>query len=113
MVEEVENVQSELQTDSLSNLPVLLQREVGGDEFGSMAIAERFVTHGSNCLADYREGGGVVDIRPTGSSGATTSRDGRTPVRTRSPRRTLVARAVKRVQTQWRSHGRQCGEVFR
>ena len=80
MVEQIEGVEPELQADALGNLPVLLQREVGGDEFGPMAVAEGLITNGSNRLADYREGSGVVDIRPTGSSGATASRDGGTPV---------------------------------
>src|SRR5207248_785860 len=114
MVEKVKHIQPELQTNPFANLPILLQREVGADEFRPVAETERLVPHGSDGLTDYRKSRWVIDVRPRGSTGATGSREGRTPVRSRSPWRTLVAGAVQRVQPQRGiSSSNQCGCVFR
>ncbi len=123
MVEQVEYIHAELQTNSFADLPVFLQAEVGVDEARPVAEAGRLIAHRSDSLAYDGERVGIVDVRPLRSAGTADAGYGRSPVRTWGPRRTLVAGAVQGIQlvgmTQWRVRAqdriiasRHCREVF-
>src|SRR5437868_2234835 len=77
MVEDVECIYPELQSNALADLPGLLQRHIRAEELRTLAEAGWLVAHGSDLVSDNGKRCGVVDVRSARTGRAAGSGDKR------------------------------------